>query len=137
VGKNLIDSVQTLLARCRAEIWRGLQTYITPEQEPEETELVLEERHPARSLSVKLAQEGQRAQKLDRYQQVVEIHQQGVKASDIASRIGIGERTVYRWLAHGSFPEVKRRRRRPGLIDPYERYVLQWWQQGNRNGSQL
>jgi hypothetical protein len=32
---------------------------------------------------------------------------------------------VRRWLAHGSFPEARRRRRRPSLIDPYERYVLQ------------
>jgi transposase len=32
---------------------------------------------------------------------------------------------------------ARRRRRRPSLIDPYERYVLQWWQEGNRNGLQL
>jgi transposase len=96
-----------------------------------------EERRPARSPSVKLAQVGRRAQKLDRYEQVVELHQQGVKAADIASRVGIGERTVHRWLAHGSFPEARRRRRRPSLIDPYEGYVFQWWQEGHRNGSQL
>jgi transposase len=138
IVKNLSESVQTLLARCRAEIRRGSQTQATPEQEPAETEPVLEEeRRPARSLSVKLAQVGRRAQKLDRYEQVVELHQQGVKAADIASRVGIGERTVHRWLAHGSFPEARRRRRRPSLIDPYERYVFQWWQEGHRNGSQL
>jgi transposase len=138
IAKNLSESVQTLLARCRAEIRRGLQTQATPEQEPEEMEPVLEEeRRPARSPSVKLAQEGRRAQKLDRYEQVVELHQQGVKAADMASRVGIGERTVHRWLAHGSFPEARRRRRRPSLIDPYERYVLKWWQEGHRNGSQL
>jgi transposase len=32
---------------------------------------------------------------------------------------------------------ARRRRRRPSLIDPYERYVLQWWHEGNRNGLQL
>jgi transposase len=134
----LVDSVQALLARCRAEIRRGLQTQVALEQASTETEPVLEEeRRPARSKSVKLAQEGRRAQKLDRYTQVIELHQQGVKAADIASRVGIGERTIYRWLAHGSFPEARPRRRRPSLIDPYARYVLQWWQQGNRNGSQL
>ncbi len=119
IGTNLSESVQTLLARCRAEIRRGLQIQATPEQEPEEMEPVLEEeRRPARSHSVKLAQEGRRAQKLDRYEQMVELHQQGVKAADIASRVGIGERTVHRWLAHDSFPETRRRRRRPSLIDP-------------------
>jgi transposase len=138
IAKNLSESVQTLLARCRAEIRRSLQTHVTPEQEPEEMALVLEEeRRPARSHSVKLAQEGRIAQKLDRYQQVVELHQQGIKAPDIASRIGIGERTVYRWLAHGSFPEARRRCRRPSLIDPYERYVISRWQEGCHNGSQI
>jgi hypothetical protein len=32
---------------------------------------------------------------------------------------------------------ARRRRRRPSLIDSYERFVFQWWQQGNRNGLQL
>ncbi len=138
IGKNLRESVQTMLARCRAEIRRGLQTQAGPMQEPEATEPMLEEeRHPARSMSVKLAEVGRRAQKLDRYEQVVELHQQGVKAADIASRVGIGERTVRRWLAHGSFPEARQRRRRPSLIDPYERYVIQRLQQGCQNGSQL
>lgn len=63
VGKNLVDSVQTLLARCRAEIRRGLQGPTTPQQEPEETEPTPQEiRRPARSRSVELAREGRRAQ---------------------------------------------------------------------------
>src|SRR5205085_11275536 len=50
VGKNLAESVQTLLARCRAEIRHALQLQVIPEQEPAETEPVLEEeKRPARS----------------------------------------------------------------------------------------
>jgi transposase len=96
-----------------------------------------EEKHPARSRGEEQARLARRAQKLDRYQQVLELRDQGLTAADIGSRIGISGRTVQRWLAHGSFPEARRRRRRPSLIDPYERYVLQWWQEGNRNGLQL
>lgn len=138
IGKNLADSVETLLARCRAEIRRGLQVQATPEQEREDMEpLPEQERGPARSRSVELAREGRRAQKQDRYTQVVELHRQGVKAADIASRVGIGERTVHRWLRNGSFPEARQRRRRPSLIDPSERYVIFRWQEGCCNGSQL
>src|SRR5579859_6414960 len=43
IGKNLADSVSTLLARCRAEIRRGLQGQTMPEQEREEIESVPEE----------------------------------------------------------------------------------------------
>jgi transposase len=138
VRKNLAESIQTLLARCRAEIRRGLHVQATPEQEREETELVLEEElRPARSRGEDQARLARRAQKLDRYEQVLELRDQGLTAADIGSRIGISGRTVQRWLAHGSFPEARQRRRRPSLIDPYERYVLQWWQAGNRNGLQL
>ena len=138
LGKNLAESVETLLARCRAEIRRALQARAMPEQEREGTEPVLEEeKRPARSRGEEQARLARRAQKLDRYEQVLELRDQGLTAADIGSRIGISGRTVQRWLAHGSFPEARRRRRRPSLIDPYERYVLKWWQGGNRNGSQL
>ncbi len=138
IGKNLAESVETLLARCRAEIRRSLHVQIMPGQEQETWEPVLKGgRRPARSRSVALAREGRRAQKLDRYAQVIELRDQGLRAADIASRVGIGERTVHRWVAHGSFPEARQRRRRPSLIDPYARFVLSWWQEGNRKGSQL
>jgi len=138
IAKNLAESVQTLLARCRAEIRRGVQGQAIPEQAREERESMQEQaRRPARSRSVALAREGRRAQKLDRYEQMRELHQQGVKVADIASRMEIGERTIHRWLAHGSFPEARQRRRRPSLIDPYEHFVILRWQEGYRNGTQL
>jgi transposase len=138
LGKNLTESVETLLARCRAEIRRGLQGQTRPVQERAETEPVLEEeKRPARSRREEQARLARRAQKLDRYEQILELRDQGFTAAAIGSRMGISGRTVQRWLAHGSFPEARRRRRRPSLIDPYERYVLQWWQEGNRNGLQL
>ena len=138
ISKNLVESVQTLLARCRAEIRRGLPISGRPGQETQETEPTLEEeKRPARSRGEEQARLARRAQKLDRYEQVLELHDQGFTAADIGSRIGISGRTVQRWLAHGSFPEARGRRRRPSLIDPYERYVREWWQAGNRNGLQL
>src|SRR6266496_1477316 len=104
IGKNLAESVSTLLARCRAEIRRSWHIQAIPEQEREEMEPVPEEeRHPARSRSEEQARVARRAQKLDRYTQIMELHDQGLKAADIASRTGISGRTVHRWLAHGSF----------------------------------
>jgi DNA-binding NarL/FixJ family response regulator len=138
LGKNLAASVQTLLARCRAEIRRALHVQAMPEQERAETEPVLEEeKRPARSRREEQARLARRAQKLDRYEQVLELRDQGLTVADIGSRIGIAGRTVQRWLAHGSFPEARRRRRRPSLIDPYERYVLQWWQEPTNCATRL
>ena len=109
-----------------------------PSRERVGTEPVLEsEQRPARSRHEEQVRLARRAQKLDRYEQVLELRDQGLLPAAIGSRIGISGRTVQRWLGHDSFPEARRRRRRPSLIDPYERYVLQWWQAGNRNGLQL
>lgn len=138
MGKNLVDSVHILLARCRAEIRHGLQGARNPERQTKETKPILEEeKRPARTRQEEEARLARRAQKLDQYEQVLELHDQGLTTAEIGSRMGISGRTVQRWLAHGSFPEARRRRRRPSLIDPYERYVREWWQAGNRNGSQL
>ena len=138
LGKNLAESVETLLARCRAEIRRALQGQTMPEQERVETEPMLEEeKRPARSRREEQARLARRDQKLDRYEQVLELRDQGLTTADIGARTGVSGRTVQRWLAHGSFPEARRRRRRPSLIDLYERYILQWWQEGNRNALQL
>jgi transposase len=63
IGKNLADSVSTLLARCRAEIRRGLHVQAAPEQAEAEP-VPEEERHPARSRSEEQARLARRAQKL-------------------------------------------------------------------------
>src|SRR5260370_13327491 len=108
------------------------------EQEREEVLPVQEEeRRQPRSRSVEQGQLARRDQKQDCYEEVSEVHRQGVKGAEIGRRVGIGERTVYRWLAHGSFPQARRRRRRPSLIDPYERYVISRWHEGRHSGSQL
>jgi transposase len=105
LGKNLAESVETLLARCRAEIRHGLQGQTRPVQERTETEPVLEEeKRPARSRREEQACLARRAQKLDRYEQILELRDQGLTATAIGSRMGISGRTVQRWLAHGSFP---------------------------------
>jgi len=49
----------------------------------------------------------------------------------------MGERTVRDWLAHGSYPEPKHRRRRPSLVDRYESEVLKRWEQGDHKGASL
>jgi hypothetical protein len=90
-------------------------------------------RHLYRSRGEEQARLARRAHRPDRYAQMVTLHQQGLRAAGIAHRIGIGERTVRRWLAHGTFPEAKRRRRRPSLIDPYEAYVKKRWREGCHN----
>jgi predicted site-specific integrase-resolvase len=47
-----------------------------------------------------------------------------MKSKEIAQRLEMGERTVRDWLKAGTFPEVKKRRKKRSSFDAYAPYVL-------------
>jgi len=78
------------------------------------------------------------AERLDRYQQLVQLREEGLTQKEIARRLRMGERTVRHWLTRGipyGKPEL-RHKRNPGF-DPYAAYVRERWEQGHHNGLQL
>ena len=78
-----------------------------------------------------------RAARRAHYDAVVRLHQQGFPAHQIAREVGIGRKTVQRWLHAGSFPERAPAPRRPSLLDPYEPYLRERWAAGCHNSLQL
>ena len=61
-----------------------------------------------------------------------------MKIREIASRLGMGQRTVQSWLAHDSYPEMRyHARRHRGRFDAYAPYVQQRWDQGYHNIQQI
>ncbi len=72
-----------------------------------------------------------------RYEQIITLRKQGMKNADIATQVGMAERTVRQWLTSGSIPHSRARRERARLIDPYKTYLLERWNQGCHNGLQL
>jgi hypothetical protein len=58
-------------------------------------------------------------------------------APSCLSSIGRGVRTVHRWLANGSIPQGRHRRKKRSSFDPYAPYVLSRWKDGYRNGQRL
>ncbi len=64
------------------------------------------------------------------------LRKQGMMSADIAMRMGMAERTVRHWLSRGT-PYSRPRRQRTRLLDPDHAYLLQRWNQGCHNGSQL
>ena len=76
-------------------------------------------------------------QRHDQFAQVHALSQQGLTPIEIAAHVGLGERTVYRWLARQQVPDWHHRARRASVLDPYKAYVLKRWQEGCRKGVQL
>lgn len=113
--KNLAEAAEKAWARCRAEQRKN--------QKAEETSDALSDEVAPASL---LTSDGQpysahQTERYDRYQQVVTLRKHGMKIKEIASRVGIGRRTVQSWLAHNSYPETHYHiRQHRSRFDAYE-----------------
>jgi transposase len=130
--KNLAEAVEKALAHCRAELRRGSKT-----KGPSDAQA------PEEPLPPLLTADGQpysahQTERSDRYQQVVTLRKQGMKIKEIASRLGMGRRTVQSWLAHDSYPETRyHTRRHRSRFDAYAAYVQQRWDDGCHNIQQI
>jgi transposase len=88
--------------------------------------------------SGQLTQQQQRRQRrLDRYNRVVELSQQGYSQRAISRELGIQTKTIRRWLRSGQFPERKPAHRRPAKVTEFADYLRQRWNEGCRNASRL
>ncbi|WP_161977748.1 transposase [Dictyobacter kobayashii] len=92
---------------------------------------------PLEPAYVEKAQLARRAGRHARYQQGVSLHEQGMKPKEIARLLDLSDRTVQRWLANGSFPEARKRRKRQSCFDAFASYMLKQWQEGERRGVAL
>ncbi len=125
--KNLTEAVEKALVHCRAELQRGTQR-AEPADQPIGEEL-------ACSLVTSDGQpySAHQAERYERYQQVVALRQQGMKTKEIAKRVGLGVRTIQRWLSEGTYVETNYHHRHRSRFDAYEAYVKQRWDEGCHN----
>ena len=134
----LTDATQLFLARAQAEILAASQTENEPRSdEPTKQQISIQEWRPPEPASVKKARLARRAGRYARYQQVVECGQQGMTPKEIAGRLGLSDRTVQKWLAAGTFPEARQRRKKASSFDAFAPYVLKRWKEGEHKGIAL
>lgn len=80
-----------------------------------------------------------RRQRLERYQEVCALWEQGISQVAIAQRLQMDRRTVRKFLRADGFPERKERAssRQPRRLDAYGDYLRSRWEQGCHNGLRL
>lgn len=128
---NLVEAVTQLLARHRSRVRQTTADANDGQALTEEGEAATGLAEPPRAVSASFAQ------RQDQYAHIQALHQRGLPPAQIASGVGLSERTVYRWLARGAAPHRRHHSRGRSVIDPYKAYVLKRWQEGCRKGSQL
>jgi transposase len=123
--KNLVEAVELILARCRAEIRNNAQSAVQSESQEEAPKPLLYQHAEVIAIDnwkpePELCDErARRARRYDRYQQVMTLYEQGLGFMEITRRVGGSRRTIERWVKEGEFPEAKRRRKRRSAFDPY------------------
>ena len=133
--KNLAACVSVQLAHSLAQLRRAQQAAAATAPQEEQPSRQLHS-HP-RTQAEQRTQQARQTERLARYEQIVDLRQQGMKYTDIAAHVGMAARTLRGWLSRGDIPYTSPRKQRSRLIDPYKPYLLARWQQGCRRGSQL
>jgi transposase len=130
--KNVTDALERYLTRKHtavrqaAQDGHALDTPVTAEPPAAATPSLPSREQPER-----------RAHRLARYEEVVALRACGASVRTIAARVGIGQRTVQRWLRAGRFPERRQRSEHPGQVAPFAAYLRERWAQGCQNATQL
>ena len=83
-----------------------------------------------------LLQQHSRERRLGLYEQVVDLVGRGMTQGQIAAQLGIGRRTVRRWMHSDVFPERKPAHR-SNSVDAYTNFLDQRWQQGCHNAAEI
>jgi transposase len=125
--KNLTEAVQKALVHCRAELQREpkrAEPVNLPAGEESVHSLVTSDGHPYSA---------HQAERYERYQQVMVLREQGMKTKEIAKRVGLGKRTVQRWLTQGGYVETNYHHQHRSRFDAYEAYVMRRWDEGCHN----
>ena len=78
-----------------------------------------------------------RQRRWERYQQVVALFHSGHSQAAISRTLGIGKKTVGRWLRRGEFPKRKPPHRPPAKVSKFAAYLQQRWNEGCHNASRL
>lgn len=134
--KNLGEVVQTFLTRHLLACCQKPSTRAAPVENQKEKP------GPPIKQPVKVVpklmpiQQAREEERLARYEQVIDLREQGMSKPALADRLGMGSSTVQSWLAAGHFPKRKSRQQ-SSKLDRFLPYIQQRRAQGCYNMVQL
>jgi transposase len=92
---------------------------------------------PRRLTRAQQARQVRRERRLARYREVLALHEQGASQCQIAANLGMGRRTIRRFLRADDFPERAPSPPRASALRPYEAYLHERWTAGCDNAFAL
>lgn len=126
--KNLYDALEKAVERNRRAAAKAAPAPSAPPADP----------GAGHQLWGHRADPAKREERLRRYERVAEMRKRGAYVEDIASEVGLSQRTVVAWLNAGGFPERGRpKRKKPSPVAPYADYLHRRWEERCINMAQL
>lgn len=147
LGDNLADTLEAVLRSKGSALQAAAAALLGPTRQETQSRSPPDEmyqgkrRHPQperwRDRQAAAAEEGV-ARRRAKHEQARALHAQGATVAAIARTVGIGRRTVYRYLREG--PPRRKRHTLHGqrrVLAPYEPYLLQRWNDGCHTATGL
>jgi transposase len=134
---NLREALMRALDRHHPDLREAARAAAAPHRQPVQAAAQAVSVPPASPPALaQQAKEVSRSRRRERYDRVMELHQQGIPMRQIARQTGIHRGTVRRFLRAGQFPE-RAARKYSKRSDRFVEYLRQRWEQGCRNAAQL
>ena len=93
---------------------------------------------PSASMTAQSRTTQRRVRRVALHQQVWALHDQGWPGHAIATHLGIGKNTVFRYLRTATLPERRRRHDRGrSVLNPFKPYLLERWNAGCHDALRL
>jgi len=135
--RNSSDALRTVLDQhhhdLRAAARIAAQPLVSDEPAVPEPGVPPEAERPMRAAERRAAQDRRDA----RFAEVARLRGQGLSLKAIARTLGMGRKTVRRWLRAGQAPTWHHADRGTSILDPYQAYLEERWQAGCHNAAAL
>jgi len=133
---NLSATMERVLEECSRQLI--LPPIEQPPAEPLPADVAGISKGPPPPVPPRVTQSQLRRQRrLERYQQVMALFHSGQSQAAISRALGMGRKTIRRWLRRGEFPERKPPHRPPPKVSEFADYLTQRWNEGCHNAARL
>lgn len=134
---NLREALVRTLERYRCELKKAAQAAASQPRSPPESPEPPAVMAPGAALSgTQRTRMASRCRRLERYKEIIQLHEQGISMREIARRMGMHRGTVRRFLRAGQFPE-RAVRKYARQMDRFVDYLRRRWNEGCRNAALL
>jgi transposase len=128
---NLTSAVERVLEQKRTALAKAIVSAVA-DPVPPQTEST-----PTKKTGAEQVSEERRQCRVERYNEVVELHRKGMSQAEIGRTLHMGRKTVRRMIRAGQFPERAKPHRGPPGIKRFQEFLISRWAEGCHNATQL